>query len=120
MRFQAYKISRGTEVLKNAPSPGPLSHKTFRILVSCFDRTNSASLTDICKKFLVKGFGEAPCERIATLRSQKLSPCDQAKGLLRRFTPRKGSPRILISLNAHWYDPTHSIGERTGPSARRC
>ncbi len=25
--------------------------------------------------------------------------------MLRRFTPRKGSPRILISSNAHWYKP---------------
>ena len=79
MRFQAYKISGGRGVLKNAPSPGPPSPKTFRILVSCFDRRSSASLTDIFKKFLVEGFGEAP--------SCKAAP-----------------QRILISLNAHWYD----------------
>ena len=80
MRFQAYKISGGRGVLKNAPSPGPPSPKTFKILVSCFDRRSSASLTDIFKKFLKEGFGEAP--------SYKAAP-----------------QPILISSNAHWYDP---------------
>ena len=57
MRFQAYKISGGRGVLKNAPSPGPPSHKTFRILVGCLDRRDSASLTGMFKKFLVERFG---------------------------------------------------------------
>ena len=79
MRFQAYKISGGRGVLKNAPSPGPPSPKTFRIWVGCPDCSSSASLTGIFKKFLVEGFGEAP--------SYKATP-----------------QPILISLNAHWYD----------------
>ncbi len=73
MSLQAYKISGGRGVLKNAPSP-----KTFRILVGCFDRRSSASLTDIFKKFLKEGLGEAP--------SCKAAP-----------------QHILISSNAHWY-----------------
>ncbi len=81
MRFQAYKISEGRGVLKNAPSPGPLSPKTFKILANCFNRTSSASRTDIFKKFLVEGFGEA--------HSYKAAP-----------------QRILISSNAHWYERT--------------
>ncbi len=60
MRFQAYKISGGRGVLKNAPSPGLPFPKNFRIMVSCCDRRSSASLTAIFKKFLVEGFGEAP------------------------------------------------------------
>ena len=67
MGFQAYKISGGRGVLKNAIATGPRiavrgrppSPKTFRIWVSCFDRGSSASLTGIFKKFLVQGFGEA-------------------------------------------------------------
>ncbi len=34
-------ISGGRGVLKNAPSPGPLSPKTYRILVGCLDCTDS-------------------------------------------------------------------------------
>ncbi len=49
MRVQAYKISGGRGVLKKALYPGPPSPKTFRILVSCFDRRSSASLTGIFK-----------------------------------------------------------------------
>ncbi len=59
LRFQAYKISGGRGVLKNAPSPGPLSPKTFRIWVGCPDCSSSAPLTCILKKFLKEGFGEA-------------------------------------------------------------
>ncbi len=33
----------------------------------------------------------------------KQSLNDREKGLLSHFTPRKGSSRIPISLNAHWY-----------------
>ncbi len=78
MRYQAYRISEGRGVLKNAPSLGPPSPKTFRIWVGCPDCSISTSLTGILKKFLEEGFGEAP--------SCKAAPqC------------------ILISLNAHWY-----------------
>ena len=78
MSFQAYKISGGRGVLKNAPSPGPPSPKTFRIWVGCFDRRSSASPTGMFKKFLVEGFGEAPSFRM-------------------------GPSRILIFLKAHRY-----------------
>ncbi len=60
----------------------------------------------------------------------KQSQDGQKKGLLRRFTPRKGAPGILISLNAHshgkslvstgWY--LRSIGQRkaAAPSRSPC
>ncbi len=85
--------------MKNAPSPRPPTPKKFRILVSCFDHRSSASLTDIFKKLLVAGFGRALASGL--LRSQKQSQDGPKKGLLCRFTPCKGSPRILMSLNAH-------------------
>ncbi len=81
--------------------PGPPSPKTFKIWVGCLDRGDSASLTGMFKTFLVEGFRKDPCERIATLCSQEQSLNDREKGLLRRFTRRKGSRRILISLYAH-------------------
>ena len=78
MRFPAYKMSGGRGVLKNAPSPGPPSHKTFKIWVDCPDCSSSASLTGIFKKCLVEGFGDAS-------------------------DFKNGSPRTFICLNAHWH-----------------
>ena len=59
MSFHACKISGGRGVLKNAPSPGPLSPKTFRIWVGCVGRKDSASLTGMFKNSLVEEFGES-------------------------------------------------------------
>ena len=76
--------------LSHKHCPGPPSPKTARILVGCFDRRRAASPTGMFKKFLVEGFGAAPCERSEAISGRS------RKGVLRRFTPRKGSPRILI------------------------
>ncbi len=61
MRLQAYKISGGRGVLKNALATGPRiavrgrppSPKTFKIWIGYSDRGSSASLTGMFKKSLV-------------------------------------------------------------------
>ena len=79
LRFRTNNIAGGRSFLKKAPSPGPPSAKTFNISVLTVAIARGYRERPSLKSFLVEGFGEAT-------------------------SFKKGFPRILTFLTAHWYD----------------
>ena len=77
MRFRTCKIARGRRFLKKAPSPGPPSTKTLNIWVLTIPVAGRYRKQS-CLKVLVEGMEEAT-------------------------SFKKGSPRILTFLTAHWH-----------------
>ncbi len=99
MRFHPLKISGGRGVLKNAPSPGPPFHKTFRIVLDCLDRRDSASLTGMFKKLALRCFSVVRFQKdhVSAKPKSDLADSDGKHSVERRNGLRSPLPDLSAS-----------------------